>query len=90
MTLTRRALLAITASFAATVPLPGMAQTAPAIHVLKDPNCGCCTAWIDILKEDGFTVTTERSFGTLLIRHKLVIAMNFFEFYLLQPFLFML
>ena len=71
MTLTRRALLAITASFAATVPLPGMAQTAPAIHVLKDPNCGCCTAWIDILKEDGFTVTTERSFGTLLIRHKL-------------------
>ncbi|GHF73080.1 DUF411 domain-containing protein [Seohaeicola zhoushanensis] len=71
MTLTRRALLAIAANFAASVPLPGMAQTAPAIHVLKDPNCGCCTAWIEILKEAGFTVTTERSFGTLLIRHKL-------------------
>jgi len=71
MTLTRRAMMAATASFAAFVPLAGSAQGGPAIHVLKDPNCGCCTAWIDILKENGFTVTTERSFGTLLVQHKL-------------------
>lgn len=71
MILTRRALLAATASFAASVPLAGAAQGGPAIHVLKDPNCGCCTAWIEILRADGFTVTTERSFGTLLIRYKL-------------------
>lgn len=71
MTLTRRAMMAATASFAAFVPLAGSAQGGPAIHVLKDPNCGCCTAWIEILKENGFTVTTERSFGTLLIQHKL-------------------
>ena len=71
MTLTRRAMMASAAGFAASVPLAGAAQSGPAIHVLKDPNCGCCTAWIEILKEDGFTVTTERSFGTLLIRHKL-------------------
>ncbi|MWD27214.1 DUF411 domain-containing protein [Aquicoccus sp. SCR17] len=64
-------MMAATASFAAFVPLAGSAQGGPAIHVLKDPNCGCCTAWIEILKENGFTVTTERSFGTLLIQHKL-------------------
>lgn len=31
----------------------------PSIHVAKDPNCGCCNAWIDILQAAGFTVTTE-------------------------------
>lgn len=71
MTMTRRAMMAAAASFAASVPRAGAAQGGPAIHVLKDPNCGCCTAWIEILKEDGFSVTTERSFGALLIRHKL-------------------
>lgn len=71
MTLTRRAMMACAASFAAITPLAGMAQAAPAIHVLKDRNCGCCTAWIEILRADGFTVTTGRSFGTLLFKHKL-------------------
>jgi hypothetical protein len=71
MPLTRRAMIAYTAGFAATFPLAGMAEGAPAIHVLKDPNCGCCTAWIDILRLDGFTVTTEDGSGTILARHKL-------------------
>lgn len=71
MIVTRRTMMAGTASFAVVVPLAGIAQAAPAIHVLKDPNCGCCTGWIDILRQDGFTVTTEDSFGTLLMRHKL-------------------
>ena len=71
MTMTRRAMMAVTAGFAASVPLAGTAQGGPAIHVLKDPNCGCCTSWIEILREDGFTVTTERSLGTLLMQHKL-------------------
>ena len=64
MTLTRRAVMASAACFAATAPTAGLSQSSPAIHVLKDPNCGCCTAWIEILKENGFKVTTERSFGT--------------------------
>ena len=29
----------------------------PAIRVTRDPNCGCCTAWADHLRKDGFTVT---------------------------------
>ena len=70
--MTRRHLLGCVASLAAVTPLAAAAQAeAPAIHVLKDRNCGCCTAWVDVLRDAGFGVTTEASFGTLLIRHKL-------------------
>ncbi|SDI73914.1 DUF411 domain-containing protein [Alloyangia pacifica] len=71
MTLTRRSMMSALASFTVSVPLGVRAQAAPAIHVLKDPNCGCCTGWIEILRREGFTVTTEDSLGTLLMRHKL-------------------
>ncbi|MFA8384181.1 MAG: DUF411 domain-containing protein [Pelagibaca sp.] len=69
--LTRRSLIFGAASLTALAPHLGIAQTAPAIHVLKDRNCGCCGAWVEILRSDGLTVTTQNSFGTLLIRHKL-------------------
>jgi len=26
------------------------------IHVYKSPACGCCTDWVDHLKENGFRV----------------------------------
>lgn len=71
MTLTRRALLAGAASLAATAPFVVHAETTLSIHVLKDPNCGCCTAWIDILEATGFRVTTEARDGDALMRHKL-------------------
>ena len=71
MTMTRRALIACAAGFTATSPFAVLAQDLPSIHVFKDPNCGCCTAWIDILRRDGIAVTTEPSFGTLLMTHKL-------------------
>ena len=70
--MTRRTLLASGAAFGAGAALPALAQGARSeIHVLKDPNCGCCTAWIDILKSEGFRVTTETSFGTALSRYKI-------------------
>ncbi len=55
----------------AAVPLKGIAQDSPKIHVVHDPNCGCCKAWVSILQDDGFEVTTERSAGTLLIQYKI-------------------
>ena len=68
----RRTLLIGGAAMLAASPLAALAQGAgPAIHVMKDPNCGCCSAWIDILANDGFAVTTEASAGTLLMRYKL-------------------
>lgn len=69
--LTRRSLLTGAASLIALAPQVSLAQDRPTIHVLKDQNCGCCEAWVRILRDDGMTVTTENSFGTLLIRHKL-------------------
>ena len=31
------------------------AQRAAAVY--KDPTCGCCTKWVDLLRTNGFTVT---------------------------------
>ena len=70
--LSRRMILIGGTAMLAASPLKALAQGAgPAIHVMKDPNCGCCSAWIEILENDGFAVTTERSLGTLLMRYKL-------------------
>ncbi|WP_193142389.1 MULTISPECIES: DUF411 domain-containing protein [unclassified Meridianimarinicoccus] len=71
MQMTRRQIVAAMAGFASTAPFAAFAQDAPAVQVLKDPNCGCCQVWVDILRQEGFRVTVERSSGTLLIRYKL-------------------
>jgi hypothetical protein len=70
--ITRRgALLGLTGmGAAALLPRAAVAQGGPAIHVLKDPNCGCCSAWMKILSREGFTVTSEPSRGTALFRAK--------------------
>lgn len=31
-------------------------QAAPTVTVYKSPTCGCCNAWIDHLRENGFQV----------------------------------
>jgi hypothetical protein len=69
--ITRRSLIAGATAFVGAAPKLGIAQTTSSIHVLKDPNCGCCEAWVSILKADGFAVTTKNSVDTLLMRHKL-------------------
>lgn len=66
----RRLMLGACAASVATA-LPVAAQSRPAIHVLKDPNCGCCEAWVEVLQSEGFDVTVEASMGTLLARYKL-------------------
>ena len=71
-TISRRAILVGATALVATSPLRTLAQgVGPSIHVMKDPNCGCCSAWIGILENDGFIVTTEASAGALLMRYKL-------------------
>lgn len=70
MQISRRRLIAA-AALAPLAALPARAAPAPAIHVLKDPGCGCCNAWVDILRADGFAVSTEESGGSLLMRRKL-------------------
>ncbi|MCE0505942.1 DUF411 domain-containing protein [Roseivivax sp. GX 12232] len=71
-TLTRRAMLTGLAAAGLTAILPrSVRAAAPRMHVLKDPNCGCCSAWTEILAAEGFEITTEASAGTALSRYKL-------------------
>lgn len=69
--ISRRGLLLCAGAASVAAVVPAMAEVRPAIHVLKDPNCGCCTAWIQILQSEGFDVTVEPRMGTLLARYKL-------------------
>lgn len=71
ISLSRRAALIGMAAGLALPPLRASAQAAaPAIHVLKDPDCGCCADWMAILAADGFAVTSEPVAGPDLHRVK--------------------
>lgn len=64
-TITRRTLLAGAGALAlsawaagplwAGVPRSGK----PRLHVLKDPDCSCCTAWVETLRAAGLEATVE-------------------------------
>ena len=41
---------------AATLALPARAATLPTVGVLKSPTCGCCSAWVDHIRQAGFPV----------------------------------
>lgn len=70
-TLSRRSLMLGACAASVATALPAWAQGKTAIHVLKDPNCGCCGAWVQVLRSEGFDVTVEASAGTALARYKL-------------------
>lgn len=36
---------------------PALAQRRETVEVWRDPNCGCCGAWVEYLRAEGFTVT---------------------------------
>lgn len=39
---------------------PEASATAPlAMTVFKDPNCGCCRAWVEYMQKHGFAVTSR-------------------------------
>jgi hypothetical protein len=53
----RRHFLSLTATAAALAAAPLHAAPAlPVIEVHKNPDCGCCGAWVDHLKANGFAV----------------------------------
>lgn len=67
----RRQVLITAVGLASAVPFASYALRSPSIHVLKDPNCGCCRVWIEILRQEGFQVSEEQSSGARLVNHKL-------------------
>jgi len=72
VSLSRRQLLILASGSIVAAPLAALADgTSPDIHVVKNPQCGCCTAWIEILTDKGFNVTTEDRSGSLLTEFKI-------------------
>ena len=68
----RRQLLILASSYIVAAPLAALADGIyPNIHVVKNPQCSCCNAWIEILKDKGFNVTTEDSSGSFLTEFKI-------------------
>nr|WP_082429022.1 DUF411 domain-containing protein [Roseibium alexandrii] len=70
MTIDRRALLQGVVSLCVATPTFASATGTPAIHVLKARGCGCCNAWIDIMRSEGFSVRAEDIPPGLLAREK--------------------
>ena len=58
----------VTLLCAATV---AFANELPQIEVWKDPNCGCCSKWIDHLRESGFRVNAHHTANVNAARAKL-------------------
>ncbi len=57
----RRAVLAFAASLAVVAGTTGAPTRADAadVTVYKSPTCGCCGAWVDHLRESGFSVVVK-------------------------------
>ena len=71
----RRQLLIFASNSIIAAPLSALADgTFPDIHVIKNPQCGCCTAWIKILTDKGFNVTSEDHSGSFLTEFKIEIG----------------
>ncbi len=67
--LSRRSLMSSSIALLAVAAAPGWAQAA-AIHVVKGTGCECCNAWVAYLRQEGFSVTDEERYGTLLMTYK--------------------
>ena len=53
----RAALVSLVAAAAVIAAARGRAQPWPAMTVHKDPNCGCCAAWVEHVSAAGFAVS---------------------------------
>ncbi len=66
----RAALLALAASLGVSLrPSAGLAAPTE-IRVAKDPNCGCCGAWIEVIEREGFSATVDLLDYDALQAHK--------------------
>lgn len=70
--LTRRELIGRGAVLAAAVlGLPGLLRAAATpMLVYKDPNCGCCHNWVEIMKKSGFEVSVRDTDDMVSIKNR--------------------
>ena len=71
MKLSRRTFIACAAALPGMAALPAFGKAGAAIHVFKGRGCGCCTAWVEILKAESFAVTADTLHPGELVRLKL-------------------
>ena len=67
-------LLAAAASIAALPALAASPAKTP-MEVWKDPNCGCCKDWVDLMEKAGFAITVH-DVGNNAVRAKLGLPQN--------------
>jgi hypothetical protein len=65
----RRVVLTAVSALAMAAALP--LQAATSIHVFKNPDCGCCSGWVDHLKAAGFAVQVTEVDDTAESRKRL-------------------
>lgn len=66
----RRIVLTGLGALYAGLALPGHAKSAGVLHVVKDPDCGCCSAWIEIMQAAGFETDVQDTTWDELSRFK--------------------
>jgi hypothetical protein len=67
----RRAFISAVAATAAAVTMPAAAASSlPQVEVYKNPDCGCCGAWVDYLKAAGFPVKVSEVPDTSAVRKR--------------------
>ncbi len=71
LSLTRRHLLGLTATGLALAAAPALAAGSPAMVTWRDPNCGCCTKWVEAMRKAGFTVTVRESSDMAAVKTRL-------------------
>lgn len=62
-------MLVVAATLLAASSLAHAADTA--ITVYQDPNCGCCSGWVDHMRESGFEVKAIKTTDMTSIKQKL-------------------
>ena len=67
---TRRSVLGVVAAALFVPRSSAFAQTSK-ILVHKDPDCGCCTGWVQHLKDAGFAVAVEETTDLQTVRKRL-------------------
>lgn len=69
--ITRRSLVRLLASAVLTGPAAAAIAKETTVTVRKDPNCGCCTGWVQHLRDSGFAVRVEETSDLDSVRTRL-------------------
>jgi hypothetical protein len=66
----RRTALTLIGSAAVSSVAGARAEAGTTVEVWKNPNCGCCTGWVDHLRRNGFDVTVRETTEMQAVKSK--------------------